>query len=89
LDDHHRRLFELSFAKRPAEELYDLSNDPNQLSNVAENPEYDDVKARLNQQLMDALEKSKDPRLGNADWLEEFPYYGGSPLAPGYRPKEE
>ena len=34
-DAHHRKLYELSFGKRPADELYDLSKDPHQLNNVA------------------------------------------------------
>jgi N-sulfoglucosamine sulfohydrolase len=33
-------LFKLSMAKRPYEELYDLSKDPHQLKNLANNPEY-------------------------------------------------
>src|SRR5690606_16441682 len=35
-----RRFFELSFAHRPAVELYDLHTDPEQLVNVAGRPEY-------------------------------------------------
>ena len=33
--------------KRPAEELYDVGKDPYQMNNVAERPEYADVKKKL------------------------------------------
>ena len=34
-------------AKRPYEELYDLSKDPHQLNNLASNPEYAAIIGRL------------------------------------------
>ena len=40
LDDVHRQSYDLCFAKRPAEELYDLKKDPEQLTNVAGDPAY-------------------------------------------------
>jgi N-sulfoglucosamine sulfohydrolase len=83
-DAHHRRLYDLSFAKRPAEELYDLKKDPNQLENVANDPEYADVRKELESRLMAELRETGDPRVvGGAERLEAYPYYGGSPLWPG------
>ena len=84
-----RRLFELAFAKRPAEELYDLQKDPGQLSNVAGEPQYANVKKELAAALMAELKVTKDPRvLGKGDAFDQYPYYGGgvpdkSPAAPG------
>ncbi len=81
-DATHRRLFDLAFARRPAEELFDLQKDPAQLENVADNPEYAETKKRLSEQLMIELESTMDPRvLGLGDLLEAYPYYGTGPLA--------
>jgi arylsulfatase A-like enzyme len=56
-------LFEISFGKRPAEELYDLRDDPFQLNNVADKPSYQQQKKSLILQLNDYLLKTKDPRI--------------------------
>ena len=74
------RLFELGFGKRPAEELYDLRKDPDQLSNVAGKPEYAKEKSILAAALMAELKATKDPRvLGKGDAFDRYPYYGGMP----------
>lgn len=76
-------LFELSFAKRPAEELYDLTRDPHQLENVARNPDYDEVRRELSSRLEKELRASEDPRvMGNGSVFDHYPYYGGTPMAP-------
>jgi uncharacterized sulfatase len=73
-----KKLFELAFGKRPAEELYDLRKDPDQLNNVAGKPEYAKAKRRLSVALMAELKATKDPRvLGKGDAFDEYPYYGG------------
>ncbi len=78
-----KRLFELAFGKRPAEELYDLRKDPDQLNNVADKPQYAGAKKRLSAALMAELRATKDPRvLGKGDAFDKYPYYGG-----GYKPK--
>ena len=71
------RYFRLATAKRPAEELYDLRNDPHQLENVAGRPMYADAQRRLRQQLDAWLRETGDPRATNDDdrW-DRFPYYG-------------
>lgn len=83
-DATHRRLYDLAFAKRPAEELYDLKKDPNQLSNVASDPAYSDVKVRLANQLTAQLRDSGDPRIlgGAEDLFEKPPYLGQGPRHP-------
>ena len=83
-DPHHARLYELSFAKRPAEELYDLAQDPHQLRNVATDPAYAKTRRELEALLMAELEATNDPRVvGGAERLEAYPYYGGGPRGPG------
>jgi len=78
------RLWDLAFAKRPGDELYDLRKDPGQLENVADEPEYAQVKAQLSERLLSELRRTGDPRVvGGAERLETYPYYGGSPTKPG------
>ena len=84
-DPDHRKLFEIAFGKRPAEELYDLRNDPGQLDNVATDPAFADAKDELSGALEKALVASRDPRLaGEGAHFDNYPYYGGTPRAPGY-----
>jgi arylsulfatase A-like enzyme len=79
-DPKVKSLFKLAFGKRPAEELYDLQKDPDQLNNVADKPEYAKVKKKLAIALMDELKATKDPRvLGNGDIFDNYPYYGSLP----------
>lgn len=66
--------YDLSFAKRPAEELYDVKADPVQLKNLADDPAHADVKRKLAAQLMAELKDTADPRAT-----------GGPVLFDGYR----
>jgi len=76
-------LFELAFAKRPAEELYDLRHDPDQLHKVANDPRYTGAKARLAESLVSELKATRDPRvLGMGGSFDGYPYCWG-PNAPG------
>ena len=56
-------LCELAFGMRPAEELYDLRSDPDQMVNVAAVPEYGAIRRRLQGELLDYLAQTGDPRL--------------------------
>ena len=70
------KLFELGFGKRPAEELYDLRNDPGELNNVADEPEYAKVKKKLAATLMAELKATNDPRvIGGADAFDKYRFY--------------
>jgi uncharacterized sulfatase len=72
-----KKLFELAFGKRPAEELYDLAKDPEQLNNIADNKNYSKVKMRLYADLMSELSATKDPRVvGDAEKFDNYKYYG-------------
>jgi N-sulfoglucosamine sulfohydrolase len=83
-DPEVRAKYNLCFAKRPAEELYDLKKDPEQINNVANDPAYADARARLAKQLTAELKANKDPRIvGGGDRFDTYPYLGGAPQWPG------
>jgi len=74
------KLVELGFGKRPAEELYDLQKDPDQLNNVADLAKYTRIKNKLAAALMAELKVTKDPRvLDKGDAFDRYPYYGAVP----------
>lgn len=59
-------LMDLAVGRRPAEELYDLAKDPDQVKNVAAVARYAEIKRDLGKRLMKVLEDSGDPRLSDA-----------------------
>lgn len=80
---HHRNeeevkpLFKLAFDKRPSAELYDLQKDPFYMKNVANDPEYIEIKNNLNGELMEVLRKQQDPRITESPCrFEHAPYAG-------------
>jgi len=72
-----QKFYQLAFAKRPAEELYDLRLDTFQLNNVASLPVYSKIKSDLSTKLLQYTAETSDPRaLGkDAPW-DYYPYYG-------------
>jgi N-sulfoglucosamine sulfohydrolase len=77
-DPKVKRSFDLAFAKRPGEELYDLKKDPEQLDNVAGRPEYAKTQKELSERLTQGLKRTQDPRVvGGAEKFDRYPYYGG------------
>jgi len=71
--------FKLAFEKRPAEELYDCRKDPDELTNVADKPEYTEAKAKLRAALDKWMTDTGDPRTGEDggdDRWDKYPYYG-------------
>ena len=46
---------------KPAEELYDLENDPHEIDNIADDPRYQDIKMRLSAQLDNWILAMNDP----------------------------
>lgn len=79
-DPKVKPLYELCFGKRPAEELYVMKDDPEQLKNVAADPAYADAKKKLAEQLNTILKDLKDPRVvGGGDKFDKYPYLGGVP----------
>ena len=81
------KYFRLAFDKRPLEELYDLTNDPGQLDNVADKPQYAEAKKELRADLDRWMAETGDPRAQDKDerW-DRYPYVGaGGRKAPGRR----
>jgi arylsulfatase A-like enzyme len=78
-DDAVREAFRLCFGKRPAEELYDMRSDPDQLRNLAADPAHAAVRDLLRAWLDAELVRTGDPRvLGGAEQFDRYPYYGQS-----------
>ncbi|MBN1442984.1 MAG: sulfatase [Planctomycetes bacterium] len=89
-DETHRRLFDLAFAKRPAEELYDLRSDPDQLRSVAGQAEYAGIQRELSHRLEEQLRATGDPRVvGGGEMFDEQPYAGGAPKLPGWEAQKK
>jgi len=82
-----RIFFNLAFAKRPAEELYDLTKDPYQMINIADDVEYSVSCKMLSDKLTLYLQENGDPRElgGEMKWLGA-PYYAEKDFNP--RPNE-
>lgn len=82
-DPRIKPFYDGAFAKRPAEELYDLATDPDQLTNIASDARYAEAKRELSEQLLNELKRGGDLRaLDEAAPFDEFPYYGGVPQWP-------
>ena len=84
LTQHHAdpkisRFLELAVGKRPAEELYDIRQDPGCLVNLAADPKHGPTRQRLAKELEDYLRQTGDPRvLGKGEIWETYIRY--SPL---------
>lgn len=88
-DEAHRRLYELSFGKRPAEELYDLEHDPDQLVNVAGDPAYRQQREALAARLLADLQQTGDPRVvGGAESFDQYEYFGRGPRHPDWERRQ-
>ena len=69
--------YNLTFAKRPAEELYNIKKDPECMNNLAYDSNYEQIKKELWDDLENKLKQTKDPRiLGNGDIFEQYEYTG-------------
>ncbi|MGJ8642129.1 MAG: sulfatase family protein [Luteolibacter sp.] len=75
--DKDFKFYEISFGKRPEEELYQIQKDPDCINNLASNPEYDSLKQQLRKQMEADLTDQRDPRtLGQGDVFDHYPYVG-------------
>lgn len=67
--------YDYAFAKRPAEELFDLRSDPDEVQNVATDPAYAAKRQELSDLLMKELTAAADPRVtGDGSTFDKPPY---------------
>ena len=57
------KYYQWAFGKRPAEELYDLSEDPDQVKNLAGESGYAEIQKKMAERLMSILKDANDPRV--------------------------
>jgi arylsulfatase A-like enzyme len=70
-----RRYYDQAFAKRPAEELYDLRSDPGQTNNVAGQASFLVEKNDMARRLMKILNDTRDPRvIGDGRKFDQSPF---------------
>lgn len=73
-DDADYRFYEMSFGKRPGEELFDIVADPDCVNNLAASVEHAEIKEQLWLQLKSELTAQGDPRiLGEGDIFDFYP----------------
>lgn len=74
--DKYQTYVNLASERRPAEELYATDRDPAQINNIAADPEYAEVKASLEQRLLEEMKKTGDPwTTGNGEIFDTYMYY--------------
>lgn len=67
--------FDFAVGRRPAEELYDSRNDPYQVKNVADDPDYRSERKQLSRRLMKVLKSTGDPRVtGDGSTFDNPPF---------------
>ena len=72
------KYLQLAVAKRPAEELFDITTDPGCLKNLAADPKFEALRASLWSRLEATLKKTGDARVnGNGDIWETYERYSG------------
>ena len=77
-DDVLKPFFIAAVGKRPAEELFDLSKDPDCMVNLAGNASFADVKKKLSTRLTAKLKETGDPREGTSPEIwETYPRLKG------------
>ena len=79
-----RWYYEMAFEKRNEFELYDISQDPFQLKNLAGKDEYNKIQSALTNELKEYLTERGDLRmLGQEDVYFQAPYYNNKRPIPG------
>ncbi len=80
---------DLATAKRPAEELYYLPDDPGCLQNLADNPAYEAIRLELHTILERELSRQGDPRMRGSEVFESYPRMSPMRMFPGFRIRGE
>jgi N-sulfoglucosamine sulfohydrolase len=84
--DKYAESFRLGYAKRPAEELFSIKDDPGCLRNLADDPKYKIIKDELKKTLENDLKDQGDPRMtGKGDIFDSYPRFGAMRDFPGFK----
>ncbi|MBW3597711.1 MAG: sulfatase [Planctomycetes bacterium] len=68
------RFWALNFGKRPPQELYDLSADPDCVHNLAADPKHGERREAMQQEMVARLKSQGDPRMsGEGDTFDRYP----------------
>lgn len=79
LEPNHKEysFYEMSFSKKPEEELYNIIEDPHCMNNLALLSEYKETCKKLRTQMEKELIEQGDPRtIGNGAIFDKYPYGG-------------
>ena len=86
--DLYPKCFDIAFSVRPEFELYDLKNDPDQIKNVATDPEYSKVLRELTDRMMTELRATRDPRVvGDGNVFDQKPFVDPTFVPPSKKKK--
>lgn len=67
--------WDLAFGKRPSEEFYHIGEDQDCMNNLAQLPDFQELKETFKARLLAELESQEDPRvLGKGDVFDEYQY---------------
>jgi uncharacterized sulfatase len=76
LRDRFGAFIDLAAGRRPPEELYARDRDPYQMTNLAQDPEYQSIKTSLQERLLQEMQKSNDPwATGDGAIFDSYIYY--------------
>ncbi|MFY0652141.1 MAG: sulfatase [Cyclobacteriaceae bacterium] len=70
-----KHYYDLSVAKHPEVELYNVKEDPFQLNNLSGDPQYTNLCTKLRSELFAYLTGTNDPRMNNQSPWDNYPYY--------------
>ena len=74
-DPETKYLWDWSFGKRPEEELFNLTDDPYCINNLASNESFSDIMGKLKSKMEEELKKQDDPRMfGNGDIFHTYTF---------------
>lgn len=74
-DPYVAKYYELAFHKRPEYELFSISDDPENLVNLANENTYHNVFEEMKEHLNTFLLEAKDPRILGNSTFDEMPFY--------------
>ncbi len=74
-DGSNRDFWTWSFGKRPAEQMFNVTVDPECMNDLAADPQYAELKENLKNQMVNQLRQQQDPRMfGRGSIFDEYRY---------------